>query len=78
MPGFGVRRFIGKQNNLNFYGRRRLPDLSQTAADVSADGSGKPEDYFSVYGVGRGGFPRGGGRGRCYGGSRGRRRGYRW
>jgi hypothetical protein len=78
MPGFGVRRFIGKGQNMGFYGRGQLPDFSQTLEGVTEDGSREPEGLFPIYGVGRGGYPYGGGRGRCYGGGRGRRRGNRW
>ena len=35
-------------------------------------------DVAPVYGVGRGGLPRGGGRGRCFGGGRGLGRGRGW
>jgi len=78
MPDFGVRRFIGKNLKVNFYGRRRLSDFYQTLTDGTANGSEKPEGYLTVYGVGRGGFPYGGGRGHCYGGSSSRKRGNRW
>lgn len=40
--------------------------------------TGPAGDVAPVYGVGRGGLPRGGGRGRCFGGGRGQGRGRGW
>ncbi len=78
MPGFNIRGSIEKSQSMDFYRRFRELNFFQPQERVMAGRSRKPEEFSPIFGVGRGGFPLGGGRGHCYGGANGRRRGNRW
>jgi hypothetical protein len=77
MPGFDR---TGPQGKGPLTGRRRgfCRDIQTTQTEKTSEQSAENKEV--IYGVGRGGRPRGGGRGNCYRGGRGfgrfRGRGY--
>lgn len=76
MSFFGRQRFLENSPS----GRRRYqfwrsgPFSERVITEYEPE---IPDRNYGYYGVGRGGFPRGGGRGRCFGGGRGRNSGMR-
>ncbi len=71
-------KMAGRWQNTASRSRVRKSRFYRAPSTMPVDYSDEPRDISHIYGVGRGGFPRGGGRGHCYGGQGGRRRGNHW
>ena len=73
MPGFDQRGPIGEGPKT---GRRRGRCGDKQTTQIEKSSEQTAENKEVIYGLGRGGRQRGGGRGNCFGGSNSKRRGF--
>lgn len=73
-------KMAGRCQKSTSWRRVRNSRFSRATSTMPVGHSDESRDLSCMYGVRRGGFPRGGGGGHCYGGQRGRGqgRGNRW
>lgn len=72
------KKMAGRWQNTPLWSRVRKSRFYRATSTVPIEYSDESRNISYMYGVGRGGFPRGGGRGHCCGGQGGRRRGNHW